>query len=55
MSLSTAGGLCAWGSGYLGGHLSFARGAGVGERGVINLNVEDGVATKAPAVGSSMQ
>lgn len=28
-----AGGLLAWGTGYLGGHLSFGRGAGIGERG----------------------
>jgi uncharacterized membrane protein len=29
-----AGGLVAWGTGYLGGHMSFARGAGTGERGL---------------------
>jgi uncharacterized membrane protein len=29
-----AGGLVAWGTGYLGGHMSFARGVGTGERGL---------------------
>jgi len=32
--LGMAGGTLAWGTGYLGGHLSFARGAGVGTRGI---------------------
>jgi uncharacterized membrane protein len=39
--LGMAGGLLAWGTGYLGGHMSFARGAGTGERG---LHAEDGAA-----------
>lgn len=29
-----SGGVLAWGTGYLGGHMSFARGAGTGERGL---------------------
>lgn len=37
------GGLVAWGTGYLGGHMSFARGAGTGERG---LHVADGAARR---------
>jgi hypothetical protein len=32
--LGMTGGLLAWGTGYLGGHMSFARGAGMGERGL---------------------
>jgi uncharacterized membrane protein len=32
--LGMAGGIVAWGTGYLGGHMSFARGAGMGERGL---------------------
>jgi uncharacterized membrane protein len=32
--LGLAGGVLAWGTGYLGGHMSFARGAGAGERGL---------------------
>jgi uncharacterized membrane protein len=44
--LSTLGGLGAWGTGYLGGHLSFARGAGMGERGVIDLTSADGLAAQ---------
>jgi uncharacterized membrane protein len=32
--LGLVGGTLAWGTGYLGGHLSFARGAGVGPRGL---------------------
>ena len=39
--MSTLGGLCTWGTGYLGGHLSFARAAGFGERGVIDLTPDD--------------
>ena len=39
--LSTLGALCTWGTGYLGGHLAFARGAGMGERGVIDLASAD--------------
>ena len=35
--MSALGGLGALGTGYLGGHLSFARGSGMGERGVIDL------------------
>lgn len=36
-----AGGTLAWGTGYLGGHLSFGRGAGHGTRG-LNLGEEEG-------------
>jgi hypothetical protein len=32
--LGLVGGTLAWGTGYLGGHMSFARGVGVGERGL---------------------
>jgi uncharacterized membrane protein len=39
--LGMAGGLLAWVTGYLGGHMSFARGAGTGERG---LHVDGGAA-----------
>jgi uncharacterized membrane protein len=46
-ALGLTGGLLAWGTGYLGGHLSFARGVGVGQRGL-----EDGEAVKAPVLGS---
>jgi uncharacterized membrane protein len=51
--LGMVGGLCAWFSGYLGGHLSFARGAGVGERGVINLSSSqlDQIGSSAPGEG----
>ena len=45
--LSTLGGLGAWGTGYLGGHLSFARGAGIGERGVIDLTPADELAAQS--------
>jgi uncharacterized membrane protein len=34
VGLALAGGAGAWATGYLGGHLSFARGVGVGERGL---------------------
>jgi hypothetical protein len=44
--LSTLGALGAWSTGYLGGHLSFARGAGMGERGVINLTSADALAAQ---------
>jgi uncharacterized membrane protein len=33
-ALGLLGGTLAWGTGYLGGHMSFARGTGVGERGL---------------------
>jgi len=35
--MSALGGLCALATGYLGGHLAFARGSGTGERGLIDL------------------
>jgi len=44
--MSTLGGLGAWVTGYLGGHLSFARGAGIGERGVIDLTGPDALAAQ---------
>jgi hypothetical protein len=34
VALAMLGGGLAWGTGYLGGHMSFARGTGVGERGL---------------------
>jgi uncharacterized membrane protein len=53
--LSTLAGLCAAGSGYLGGHLSFARGAGAGERGVIGLTRTDDLSPRAGIVEPASQ
>jgi uncharacterized membrane protein len=47
VAVGLAGGVLAWGTGYLGGHLSFARGIGVGQRGL-----EDGDAVDDPALGT---
>jgi hypothetical protein len=46
-ALGLTGGLLALGTGYLGGHLSFARGVGVGQRGL-----EGAEAPSAPALAS---
>ena len=48
-SLGLIGGLLAWFTGYLGGHLSFARGVGVGQRGL-----EDGATLESPALGADV-
>jgi uncharacterized membrane protein len=49
--LSMLGGTFAWVTGYLGGHMSFARGTGVGERGVpIGSSVEPDNASTADVV-----
>ena len=52
VATSALGGLCAWGSGYLGGHLSFARGVGIGERGVVDLT-DEANAIESSSIGSS--
>ena len=46
-ALGLTGGLLAMGTGYLGGHLSFARGAGMGQRGL-----EEGDARAGVGLGS---
>ena len=47
VALGMAGGVLAWGSGYLGGHLSFGLGSGVGRRGL------DQPAAAAPPTGTA--
>src|SRR4051812_31761619 len=42
VGLGLAGGTLAWATGYLGGHMSFARGVGVGERGLDDGQQSDG-------------
>jgi uncharacterized membrane protein len=49
VGLGLAGGMGAWVTGYLGGHLSFARRAGTGERG---MDLERGVAAKGDGAAS---
>ena len=44
--MSTLGGLCTWGTGYLGGHLAFAQGVGNGKRGAIDLTSAHELATE---------
>src|SRR4051812_5246690 len=42
VGLGLAGGTLAWATGYLGGHMSFARGVGVGDRGLDDGQQSDG-------------
>ena len=45
-----AGGSLAWATGYLGGHLSFARGVGVGPRGLTSQDAGE----RTPAAGEDV-